>query len=71
MDKMFDDETHLYWDIRDFVTKGNVLVIDLVRNDFCYSDVVIKDNKNDKELIPWIKKIKTDLPIIYIDCIYI
>ena len=71
MDKIFDHETHLYWDIRDFVTKGNVLLIDLVRTDVCYSDVVIKDNKNDKEFIPWIKKIKTDLPIIYRDCINI
>ena len=57
--------------MRGFVTKDNVLLTDLVRNNICYLDVVIKDNTNDKEFIPWIKKIKTDLPIIYRDCINI
>ena len=57
--------------MRGFVTKDNVLLTDLVRNNICYLDVVIKDNTNDKEFIPWIKKIKTDLPITYIECLNI
>ena len=49
-----------------YYTNDGVLNTNLVPKDFYYLDQVIKQNTNDKEFIPWIEKIKTNLPIIYI-----
>ena len=30
-------------------------------------DQVIKQNTDDKEFIPWVKKLKSDLTVVYVD----
>ena len=37
----------------------------LVDEDLYY--LVIKEHTKDKEFIPYVKKLKTDLPVIYVD----
>ena len=49
------------------ITEDDILGINLVNKDFYYLDQIIKQNAGDKEFIPWIEKLKTDLPVIYID----
>ena len=52
-----------------YFNEDDVLGKNLVHQDFYYLDHLIKQHTNDKEFIPWIEKIKTDLPIIYIECV--
>ena len=49
------------------ITEDEVLGINLVDEDFYYLDLVIKKHTKDKKFIPYVKKLKTDLPVIYID----
>ena len=50
-----------------YITEDEVLGINLVDKDFYCLDQVIKQNTDDKEFIPYVKKLNTDLPVIYID----
>ena len=50
-----------------FITEDEILGINLVNEDFYYLDLVIKQNTNDNEYIPYIDKLETDLPVIYVD----
>ena len=52
-----------------YFNEDDVLGKNLVHQDFYYLDHLIKQHTNNKEFIPWIEKIKTDLPIIYIECV--
>lgn len=54
-----------------YYTNDGILNENLVNTAFYYLDQVIKENMNDKKFILWIKKIKTDLPTIYIECLNI
>ena len=54
-----------------YYTNDGILNENLVNAAFYYLDQVIKENMNDKKFILWIKKIKTDLPTIYIECLNI
>ena len=54
-----------------YYTNDGILNENLVNTAFYYLYEVIKQNINDKKFILWIKKIKTDLPIIYIECLNI
>ena len=40
-------------------------------NNFYYLDQVIKQNTNDEKFTPFNKKLKSNLPIIYIVCQFI
>ena len=51
----------LYWRISGYIHE------DEVNRDFYCLDQVIKRNTNDKEFIPWIEKLKTDIPVVYIN----
>ena len=61
MHEYFKDQTMLYWRISGYIHE------DEVNRDFYCLDQVIKRNTNDKEFIPWIEKLKTDLPVVYIN----
>ena len=50
-----------------FITEDEILGINLVDEDFYCLDQVTKENTDDKEFIPSVKKLETDLPVIYID----
>ena len=50
-----------------YITEDEVLGINLVDYDIYCLDQIIKQNTNDKEFIPSVKKLGTDLPLIYID----
>ena len=54
-----------------YYTNDGILNENLVNTAFYYLDQVIKENMNDKKFILLIKKIKTDLPTIYIECLNI
>ena len=56
-----------YWRMEGHITQEEVLGINLVDKDFYCLDQVIKQNTDDKEFIPYVKKLNTDLPVIYID----
>ena len=55
-----------HWRMNGYITEDEVLVINLADEDHYYLDRVIKQNTKDKEFIPYVKKLKTDLPVIYI-----
>ena len=63
----FEQRLMFYWRMEGHITEDDILGINLVNKDFYYLDQVIKQNTGDKEFIPWIEKLKTDLPVIYID----
>ena len=65
--KSFDDQTMFYWRMKGCITEDEVLGINLVDEDFYYLDLVIKKHTKDKKFIPYVKKLKTDLPVIYMD----
>ena len=65
--KFFNDQTLFYWRMKRFITEDEILGINLVDKDFYYLDLVIKQNTNDNEFIPYIDKLETDLPVIYAD----
>ena len=50
-----------------YITEDEVLGINLVDEDYYYLDLVIKQNLKDKEFIPDVEILKTDLPVIYRD----
>ena len=50
-----------------YINKDEILVINLVNKDFSCLDHVIKQHTNDKRFIPWIEKLETDLPVVYIN----
>ena len=50
-----------------YITEDEALGINLVDEDYYYLDLVIKQNLKDKEFIPDVKILKTDLPVIYRD----
>ena len=49
------------------INEDEVLGINLVDEDLYYLDLVIKEHAKDKEFIPYVKKLKTDLPVTYVD----
>ena len=57
----------LNWRMEGFITEDEILGINLVDEDFYCLDQVTKQNTDDKEFIPSVKKLETDLPVIYID----
>ena len=63
----FDDQTLFYWEEKgyfDFDT--NTLNINLPNEDLYYLDLVIKEHTKDKELISHLKKLETNLPVLYV-----
>ena len=65
--KFFDDQTLFHRRMKGYINEDEVLGINLVDKDFYYLDLVIKEHTKDKEFIPYVKKLKTDLPVIYVD----
>ena len=63
----FDDQTLFYWEEKgyfDFDT--NTLNINSANEDLYYLDLVIKEHTKDKELISHLKKLETNLPVLYV-----
>ena len=56
-----------YWKMEGYFNEDGILDKNLVLKDFYYLDQVTKQHTNDKEFILWIEKLKTVLPIIYIE----
>ena len=50
-----------------YFNEDGVLDTSLVRQEFYCLDQVVKLNSNDEKFIPLVEKVKTDLPIIYIE----
>ena len=69
--KFFNDQTLSCGRMKRFITEDEILGINLVNEDFYYLDLVIKQNTNDNEYIPYIDKLETDLPVIYVDAYWI
>ena len=65
--EFFKQQTMFYWRINGYITEDEILGINLVDEDFYCLDQVIKQNTDDKEFIPWVKNLKADLPLVYID----
>ena len=65
--KFFNEEALFYWRMKGYINEDEVLGINLVDEDLYYLDLVIKEHTKDKEFIPYVKKLKTDLPVIYVD----
>ena len=65
--KFFNEEVLFYWRMKGYINEDEVLGINLVDEDLYYLDLVIKEHTKDKEFIPYVKKLKTDLPVIYVD----
>ena len=64
---LFDDQTLFYWEGKgyfDFDT--NTLNINSANEDLYYLDLVIKEHTKDKELISHLKKLETNLPVLYV-----
>ena len=57
----------LYWKMSGYYNEDGLLDENLMSKNFYCLDQVIKQNKNDKEFIPWIEKLETNLPATYID----
>ena len=56
-----------YWRMEGYINEDEILAINLAGKDFYYLDQVIKQNTDDKEFIPWVEKLETNLLVIYID----
>ena len=65
--KIFEDEIMLYWKLSGCITEDEILGINLVNEDFDILNAIITEHTNDKKFIPYVKKLKTDLAVIYID----
>ena len=65
--KLFEDEFMLYWRLNGYITEDEILGINLVNEDFDHLNAIITEYTNDKKFIPFVKKIKTDLTVKYID----
>ena len=63
----FGQQLMFYWKMEGYFNEDGILDKNLVLKDFYYLDQVTKQHTNDKEFIPWIEKLKTVLPIIYIE----
>ena len=63
----FQDELMLYWRLKGYITEDETLGINLVNEDFNLLNAIITEYTNDKEFIPFIKKLETDSTVIYID----
>ena len=63
----FQDELMLYWRLNGYITEDETLGINLVNEDFNLLNAIITEYTNDKEFIPFIKKLETDSTVIYID----
>ena len=64
----FNDQTIFYWRINGCINEDEILGINFVSKDFLFPDQVIKQNTNENEkFIPWIEKLETNLPVLYID----
>ena len=64
---LFDDQTLFYWEGKgyfDFDT--NTLNINSANEDLYYLDLVIQEHTKDKELISHLKKLETNLPVLYV-----
>ena len=64
---LFDDQTLFYWEGKgyfDFDT--NTLNINSTNEDLYYLDLVIKEHTKDKELVSHLKKLETNLPVLYV-----
>ena len=64
---LFDDQTLFYWEGKgyfDFDT--NTLNINSANEDLYYLDLVIKEHTKDKELVSHLKKLETNLPVLYV-----
>ena len=48
-----------------YYNEDGVLDENLISKNFYCLDQVIKQNTNDKEFIPWIEKLETNLPTTY------
>ena len=63
----FDEQTLFYWEEKgyfDFDT--NTLNINSANEDLYYLDLVIKEHTKDKELISHLKKLETNIPVLYV-----
>ena len=63
----FDKQTLFYWEEKgyfDFDT--NTLNINSANEDLYYLDLVIKEHTKDKELISHLKKLETNIPVLYV-----
>ena len=65
--KIFEDEIMLYWKLIGCITEDEILGINLVNEDSDILNAIITEHTNDKKFIPFVKKLKTDLIVIYID----
>ena len=65
--EFFNQQLLLYWRMEEFITEDEILGINLVDEDFYSLGQVIKQNTDDKEFIPSVKKLQTDLPVIYLN----
>ena len=50
-----------------YIPEDGILGINLVNKDFDCLNLVITEHRNDEEFIPFVERLKTDLPVIYID----
>ena len=65
--KIFKDELMLHWRLNGYINEDEILGINSVNEDFNLLDGIITEYTNDKEFIPFVKKLKTDSTVIDID----
>ena len=53
--------------MKGYINEDEVRGINLVDEDLYYLDLVTKEHAKDKEFIPYVKKLKIHLPVIYVD----
>ena len=64
--KIFEDELMFYWKLNGYITEDEILGKNLVNEDFNILNVIITEHTNDKKFNPFIKKLRTNLTVIYI-----
>ena len=63
----FDDQTLFYWEEKEYFDfDTNTLNINSANEDLYYLDLVIKEHTKDKELVSHLKKLETNLPVLYV-----
>ena len=65
--EFFKQQLMFYQRMEGYINEDEILAINLAGKDFYYLDQVIKQNTDDKEFIPWVEKLETNLLVIYID----
>ena len=65
--EFFKQQLMFYWRMEGYINEDEILAINLAGKDLYYLDQVIKQNTDDKEFIPWVEKLETNLPVIFID----